>query len=142
MNKYIHYGSNQFNKDKFQEIKNMEMNKPQGGLWASNTESKYGWKDWCLDNDFYIEKLDNYYEFTLSNTAKILEIHSVSDLIKIPQQNKPDWYKHCIPDFEAIKEKYDAIEFFLSDEPNLYFELYGWDCDSILILNPDIIKIL
>ena len=43
-------------------------------------------------------------------------------------------------------KKYDAIELHLSDEvtddylESLYFKLYGWDCDSILIMNPDIIR--
>ena len=42
--------------------------------------------------------------------------------------------------------EYDAIELHLSEEvvddylESLYFKLYGWDCDSILIMNKDIIK--
>ena len=43
-------------------------------------------------------------------------------------------------DFESLSKSYDAIELHLSDsEDNLYMMLYGWDCDSILIMNPDVI---
>ena len=41
-------------------------------------------------------------------------------------------------DFEELKKEYDAIEVIISD--GLYYALYGWDCDSILILNKDIVE--
>lgn len=41
---------------------------------------------------------------------------------------------------------YDGIELHISEETTdldkydeLYFALYGWDCDSILIMNPDVV---
>lgn len=43
-------------------------------------------------------------------------------------------------DFEEIKKEYDAIEVLISEDDQLYWDLYGWDCDSLLILNKDIIK--
>lgn len=52
------------------------------------------------------------------------------------------------PDFEKIKDMgIDAIQYNLSNDTTkdyfqgLYYSLYGWDCDSILILNKDCIKI-
>ena len=42
-------------------------------------------------------------------------------------------------DFEKLAQEYDAIEVLISGDPGLYYELYGWDCDSILIMNPEII---
>ena len=43
-------------------------------------------------------------------------------------------------DFEALMQAgVDAVEFNLSKDYELYWALYGWDCDSILILNPEII---
>ncbi len=48
-------------------------------------------------------------------------------------------------DFEELSKSYDGIELHLSEEETedifngLYWKLYGWDCDSILIFNKDII---
>lgn len=43
-------------------------------------------------------------------------------------------------DFETLESSgVDAVEVNLSADRNLYYELYGWDCDSILIINPEII---
>lgn len=152
MEKYIHYGSNKYDRNQFVDIKNIEYkNKPFGGLWASRINARYGWEKWCRDNDFNIERLDQYFIFNVKNGAKILEIHSIHDLKNIPRLNYNDLFKvNFYPDFEKIKEQgYDAIELFLSDDhgytditESLYFRLYGWDCDSILILNPDIICVI
>ena len=38
-----------------------------------------------------------------------------------------------------IKNGIDVIEFNLSNDEDLYFALYGWDCDCILVLNPEVI---
>ena len=43
-------------------------------------------------------------------------------------------------DFEKLSKEYDAIEVFISKDEQLYWDLYGWDCDSILIMNSDIIE--
>jgi len=45
-------------------------------------------------------------------------------------------------DFEKLAGIYDAIDVSISNDPELHFALYGWDCDSILIMNPDIIQVL
>lgn len=42
-------------------------------------------------------------------------------------------------DFEALKTKYDVLECSLTKYPELYWSLYGWDCDSILVMNPEVI---
>ena len=65
------------------------------------------------------------------------------DLQKLPQQKKPNrmfenWF---MPDFESLlADKCDAIELFLSDDHELYFKFYGWDCDCILVMNPNVIE--
>lgn len=50
------------------------------------------------------------------------------------------------PDFEKMKnDGVDAIELHLSEDKSenyfegLYYTLYGWDCDCILILNKYIV---
>lgn len=148
--KYIHYGTDKFIPSKFDPITNiLGRNKPHGGLWASRIDANYGWDKWCKDNEFHIEKLNKYFTFTLENKAKVLEIRSVEDMEGIPKQkfNDPLFKVNYYPDFEAIiKQGYDTIELFISSNyyarditESLYFRLYGWDCDSILILNSEII---
>lgn len=45
-----------------------------------------------------------------------------------------------IPDFESLASNgVDAIEVFISEDIELYDKLLGWDVDSILIMNPEII---
>lgn len=89
------------------------------------------------DTEFKICEEDNKFVFTLSPDAKVLYINSVDDLINLPKlENKyTDW---TILDFEKIAEEYDTIE--VNIDSSLYYALYTWDCDSILIMNPNIIR--
>lgn len=44
---------------------------------------------------------------------------------------------------KIIDDGYDAIELFLSENYNLHLSVfYGWDCDSIMIINPEIVEII
>ena len=72
----------------------------------------------------------------MTNDAKILTISTCEHLKDLPKS-----CESCYDflDFEELSKKYDAIEVWISKDSNLYFELYGWDCDSILIMNPKII---
>ena len=151
---YIHYGSSQLYP--IQSIHNMKMMpKPFGGLWASPTDSPFGWYEWCRREHFNIEALKTYFKFTLTDNAKIFHIYKVSDLDELPKQ-KPseDFYDikgYSIIDFEELQKTYDGIELHLSEEiypkdvnwsyQGLYWKLYGWDCDSILLFNSDVIKL-
>ena len=153
--KYIHYGHSSFDRNLFKPIRNREMwVKPDGGLWASATDSGYGWKDWCEDNFFREGRLQKSFTFTLSENAKVIHLRSVDDLEALPDQKlleylgKPLWKTI---DFEKLlADGVDAIELHLSEEDlsnrdfmeGLYWELYGWDCDSILIMNPDVVEVI
>ena len=35
-----------------------------------------------------------------------------------------------------------SIDFRLSNDQRLYWALYGWDCESILVFNPKAIKLV
>lgn len=148
---YIHYGSKFFDKNKFDKISNVYgMTKPFGGLWASDKNAKYGWKQWCEESNFRNNSENNSFTFKLSNGANVAHIYSREDVIKLPHV-KNDFASFCnwvFLDFEKIKEiGIDAIELHLSEEKDhtgimdgLRHVLNLWDCDSILILNPDIIE--
>ena len=143
MKNYIHYGHTKFEKSVFNKIKNVDCStKPKGGLWASDVESEHGWKEWCNENEFRDCDKENSFTFTLSDDAKILYIESVNGLESLPKGkdkfglNFSSWY---LLDFEKLAETYDAVEVSISSDFDLYYKLYGWDCDSIVIMNPDIV---
>lgn len=139
---YIHYGHKKFDIDKFVKITNREeFTKPNGGLWASRVDAEYGWKDWCLSNEYGTEDLKESFTFSLKEDAKILTITNCDQLDKLPRNEKctimcRSWA--CL-DFERLSKEYDAIEVLISEDGQLYYKIYGWDCDSILIMNPEII---
>ena len=142
---YIHYGHKKFDVDKFVMPKSRPlMNKPIGGLWASRTDTKFGWKHWCEQEAFCWCNDDISFKFQISDNANILYINCVADVDKLPDQ-ETDLSLTCLKtvDFEKlIADGIDAIEFNLSKDWDLYMALYGWDCDSTLILNPNIIEII
>lgn len=147
--KYIHYGSLIFNKALFRPITNNNyFNKPDGGLWASPVISDFGWKEWCESNSFRLDKLLEHFVFALKPDANVLVIQSNTALTML------DFMGYCIDyskkydlplrpdeyylDFEKLlSDGYDAVQVFINNET--YWSMYGWDCDSILILNPDCI---
>lgn len=143
---YIHYGNSHFKKELWKPIKNKPFrNKPVGGLWASAVDAELGWKDWSEYECFNVERLEKSFRFTLSENANVLHVYSKADLENVPMQINSSKLI-VLPNFEEmIKQGYDAIELHLSEDKavdesdSLYWLLYGWDCDSILIFNPDII---
>lgn len=140
--KYIHYGCTSFDKSKFQDIKNEPyFCKPKGGLWASPVDAKYGWKDWCEAESFRECDKDNSFSFTLKDDAKVYHIRSVSDVKAMPQVNTGISLYYVLDFEKMLADGWDAIELHLNNDSELYFALYGWDCDCILILNSDIVKV-
>ena len=141
MERYIHYGHKEFDPQKFQEIKNQPMlPKPKGGLWASPVNAEYGWKDWCEAENFRDCNSEESFLFRLKDVAKVYHIRSMQDVKSMPliETGITTYY---VPDFEKmLTDGWDAIELHLSECQELYWELYGWDCDSILIMNKDIIE--
>jgi len=150
MREYIHYGTSSFDIAKFKPIQNTERGytKPRHGtgFWASPVDAKWGWKDWCESKDFRECKKENSFVFTLDPSARVKHLYSVDDVYELPGLEtaiSSTWY---VPDYEKLAKQYDAIEIHISDEvrdrwtEGLYYVLYGWDCDSILIMNPYIIK--
>lgn len=143
--KCIHYGDTTFNKEWFKRPTNRVcFNKPTGGMWCSPVDAEWGWKEWCESEDFYVENLKIWFTFTLESN-KILIIDSPEDLNKFIWTYSEKYGKdNPYPDFVAMSKIWDAI--FLTDSGigstrfSTPYDLYGWDCESILILNPDCVK--
>ena len=153
--KFRTYGLGDFDRVFFRKAENNKdrwpRNKPSGGLWATPVDAEFGWLDWNKSETFMAYDDDDYFEFELKPDAKVYVIKSREDVARLPQQwdNKEMvklfgdirmYGSEFYPDFEKIGKKYDAIEYHLNDET--YWALYGWDCDSILVLNPDAIEIV
>jgi hypothetical protein len=142
--KYIHYGHKNFDRNLFVNVFNERFcaTKPHGGLWASAVDATWGWKDWCKENDFMDCTEDNSFSFHLAPTANVLVIDNIDCLEDLPRAECGE-FSHDLwvsLDFEKLRDSgVDAIEYVLSADQRLYWALYGWDCDSILIMNPDII---
>jgi hypothetical protein len=138
MKNYIHYGSQSFDRSVFRPIENRGTNKPFGGLWASPVDANYGWKDWTDAEHFCECKESNSFTFTLKPTARVLLIESPDDFSKVVPYARTFLSESAWNiDFLAIAREYDAVEVVINGFT--YNAMYGWDCDSIVILNPDVV---
>lgn len=147
--RYIHYGASEFDLNRFNPIKNGHLeSKPFGGLWASPVDSKWSWRNWCEAEEFRLDRLITSFSFVLSDDARVIHLKSGADVDKLPKYNPytgTDYPARYI-DFENLMNECDAIEVHMSEEPSetkwqdqLYCRLWAWDCDSILIMNPEIV---
>ena len=145
---YVFCGSDHFDRSIFIPITNEPYlwNKPCGGMWSSPVNSDNTWEDWCRGNGFKLEKLNKQFRFILTERSRVLRIKYNKDLDDLYSQGYKrsdfDQYSHLLDDdlyyldFEKILANgYDAIQVTITDET--YFSLYGWDCDTLLVLNPD-----
>ena len=141
MNKYIHYGSTAFDAERWDEIKNSKITKPTGGLWASPIDAGFGWREWNAKSHFTTCSKENSFVFTLSEKAKVERLYTLADVDQLPQKSLGYSTDMVAIDFEAcVNQGIDAIELCTLDN-GLYWALYGWDCESIIILNKDVIKV-
>lgn len=144
---YRNYGNgSNFDPTLWKDPKNGGWIKPEiGGLWASPVDSKWGWKDWCEAEDFLDTSKQEYFDFCLSDDARVYTINTPTDIRIFKYAVSPfmSGYPILTIDFEGARKDYDAI--FLSElgerttrfsDP---FSFYDWDCESILILNKEVI---
>lgn len=133
---YIHYGSEKFYADYFEPAKTKHLKdgpwiKPTGGLWASRADSSCG----C-----------NSFAFKLKPKTKIFNIKSKEDIETLEKigvyenYGRPDRCLYGINIDPLVKSGYDGIEVFMNNE--LYWDLYGWDYDSIILFNSDCIELI
>ncbi len=138
----IHYGAKKYDPKILHVPVNQYHVKPIGGLWTSPVKSDWGWKDWCHVEDFRKCNARNSFTLKFNKDAKILMIESYEDLETLPLfENKdlPSFFK--LFDYEEIFKSCDAIWLTVDGQNKTRLSrplnLYGWDCESILIGNPD-----
>lgn len=156
---YRHYGSPRFLKYKQDPVSGTRMMKPLGGgLWASPVDSNRIWHQWCIDEHWNEDSLHEYFDFQLTNNAKIFVINSDDDffeLIKKYPGRPTDTFERSLyssydehreveffPDYLEMIKDYDGLEVNISKDPRLYHLMYGWDVDSIVVWNYDVIEAL
>lgn len=143
MRTFIHYGHNHFNPSKWVEIQNISNStKPRGGLWACDELSKSNWKTFTQDADYGVDSYDEWFSFSLKPESKLLTISSLLDVEGLPTLEHTSKYASdddVYLDFEALAKQYDVVEI-LASKDDLYFAFYGWDIDSILVMNKDVIQ--
>lgn len=148
---YVHYGCNAdgFDMDEFCEVKNIPFStKPLGGFWASPTSVfSFGWERFCREQQYQPRMgLERKFYFCLDINANVFRMKSINDYHALPKTDVVGNGKEFI-DFEAcVCQGIDAIEYVYSvahkDKEigeEMDIRMMGWDCDSILILNPAII---
>ena len=144
--RYIVLGKTELKEELFNtDLTNNGINKPKGGLWSSpyNKDTISGWYQFCKEQNFV--KADNTVGviFTLKEEARVYTIDSKEDLDNLVNKYPNDVLEilkeRAGLNFIAVSKDYDAI--YLTDKckwatifsrPNT---LYGWDCETLLVLN-------
>lgn len=156
---YVHYGCNSedFDMGKWKAIKNIPfLAKPAGGFWASPTRSGgrrtlFDWETFCNTAEYEPRGgLFRKFYFCVDINANVFTIANADDynaLPKISVSHDTGGRSEVVIDFEeCVRQGIDAIVYDYSavhrdkdicDEMDI--RMLGWDCDSILIMNPDII---
>lgn len=146
--------------------KNREiMNSKPAGLWVS-PDSEEGWKQWCLDQNFAIERLKYRYEIDLVENPNILfigEIKELDEFCKIYKVEKCHFQEECWKrekslfkklgihredpvysiDWELVGDEYDGIIISPWQNSTLLSQhrwYYGWDCAGGCIWGTDAIS--
>ena len=127
-------------------------NKPVGGLWASPyiEDEKFcsDWHRWCIENSFSTGDNSKGVLFNISDSARIAIIDSEEDLVALcsayPKQEIYSFSFNRTIDYEKMAMDYDGIFLTSKGEIRTRFSmecnLYGWDCESLLIFNYSIIE--
>ena len=140
---FVHYGHEKFISSEWEKIKN-GWRKPLGGLWASPLHSKWGWYQWCKAEEWEMRPLSLKFKFKLKDESNVYVIDSLLDLVKC-QMTKESVSDGFSIDFEKVAQEYDAIFLTENGERETRYSkptLYGWDCESLLVLNKKAIEII
>ena len=144
---FRHYGSLYFSKAKFKKVKNDGI-KPIGGFWASPVGNQYcTWEDFCRVEMPDWLKCPSCF-IRLKDHSKILYIDSIKQFEYLKKnysyKNKRNrlfsdkfFLSHVIDYEKMVRDGFDAVYFGISAYPELYYILYGFDVDSLIVLNPD-----
>ena len=154
--KYITFGTSELSKDRFMEVRNRKMFcKPWGGLWSSpyvpNEKYMSDWHRWCVCEDFRIDKLSDAVLFNIEKDANIYTIDSLDDLTNLLQEFSQEdefglnrFIDSRVLDYERLHKDLGLDGIYLTKNGEIETRwsnptLYGWDVETLLVFNFDII---
>lgn len=148
---YISIGKQCIDKTCWVNVTNRtHINKPFGGMWACpiNEEDGYisKWYKWCCNNKpSWVKNYGITFELTDENRVYIIDCYKDLEALYDKYYLCDGIFGDSMLNFELMKLDYDAI--LLTDagekETRSRFykmNLYGWDVESLLVLNFDAIK--
>lgn len=155
---YRHYGSSSFIPELVYPVTRSRTIKPVGGLWASPVDSKNSWYNWCISEHWDHGSLSKHFDFVIDDHSKIFQINSLSDLKcmidrfpgRCMEKYESNMYRsehselHLthFPDYVKLSKMYDGVEISITNCPELYYAMYGWGVDSLVIWNRDMIILI
>lgn len=162
-NEFITYGFF-INPTQFRQItpnnKKYWRNKPDGGVWASPVNSRAGWREWCIRENWNVESLSVYTKWKLADQSKILIIDSERDVKEAYKKYNLEFKglylesERAYLDFWKMKnDGWDGVwltenglmeagkYYGIMTHDGKYLDLYGWDVESIVVWNVDQIVI-
>ena len=133
--------------------------KPEMALWGSPTDATFGWKDWCeceqwipSKNLSFEDYFKTFFTWTLAKDAKVYNVANMEDIQWLAYKDiihyDHERFHTLIIDYRRLYEEgYDAMElinpclghYFLNDLEMLF---NGWDCESIVVLDPSKVILL
>lgn len=131
----ITYGcGDAFDRARFVPVQNRQHVKPFGGLWASPVDCAYGWREWCTAEDY--GNLESSFQTLYKGHTLIID--SLADLTDMIWQRT---YYCGWPDYEAMLHE-GIAGIYLTERGQIETRfsipgLYGYDCECVLVLNPD-----
>jgi hypothetical protein len=160
-NQLLIIGKSSLAKDQFKPIQNIkDFVKPKGGLWTSpytlNSQYYSAWHEWCSHEDFNSGLSKDSVVVELKENVRYFVIDSqqcLKDFIDIVGEcesefSKTTGYKFAVyPNWEIAATIFDVV--YLTQKgawdthipfENREYNLYGWDCETVLVLNYDCIN--
>lgn len=130
------------------------LNKPQSAFWGSPVNAHFGWKEWCECEEFGDYDWDNPIYFRLKTNSTILKI-DIDDLreevlgryvIKDKYSPINSMFENCLDFNKIVEDEIDAVQlmdgrlghYFMANAYEFMFNT--WDCESIVVLNKDVIE--
>ena len=82
-------------------------------------------------------RADQFFTFTLTDDARVLTTNATLDNVGDFDEFRSKYMdSEWSLDFEKLEKDYDAIEYTGRFASHIFT---GWDCNSILVMNPDVI---
>lgn len=141
--------NNRMSYQDFVQLRQLQLgntNKPfYFGLWASPVDSEWGWRNFCMDNGWNLDRLTNRFLFRLSPDSKIYVVDDVEDLDAVSTFGMNGYGWKTIDFHRLVDEGFDGIyatKKGVRIEDDAETRLRGldlWDVESVCVFNKDVI---